>query len=1130
MERAGLSCIGDLTRMRNLHLLSATALRSAFIIGAALPAAAFAQTTAAQTSGQPGQPEQTQPCTATSPNYNPNTGNCDLPSDGQINAGGNEPVNRDADGSPPNDPNEITITGTRIRIPNLENPEPTTTIDFRSVRERNFTNVADAINELPGIRGSVTPAGAQGSFGQGVNFINSYGLGSNRTLTLINGRRFVTSNPATNFGNAAAGTQVDLNVVPDILLDRVDIVSVGGAPVYGSDAISGVVGVVLRSKYQGVELQGVSGITEEGDNFRYNLSGLVGHDFFDGRLNLTAAVSHDNVEGVVYNDRAFLRDNVLNAFNISTAEAIARRFGSTVLNDGRLNTSIGFNDSPTDGFPQTVLVRNVRIPILSYGGLITATNLSQPLFAGFPQFCRVVNPQDPAACFDGSNPSPNRNILQFGPDGSLVPFQQATLFRGISHSGGDGFAFNDFSQITSDLRRTIGWGFMTLNVTDNIEAFAELTHYRSRADELVQQPTFNTSLFSATSAALVFMANNPMLTPQAQATLAQRGVTRFQLSRASTDLADLTGYNETRINRLVVGLRGDFSLLGRDMNFEAYVNDGRAKITEFRQDLNAQNFANAVNVTRDANGNIVCTTARTHNQPSFIGTNLQNNGFAAGGLAPIADPNCVPFNVFGSGAASQAARDYIIEDTTTETSQGQLVANANVGGSLFDLPGGAIGFNLGVEHREERADFRPDDFTRLGRGRAVPITPLSGDYKLDEAFGELLLPIISPDNNLPMVYGLQLFGRARYVDSSINGGFWSTTFGGTFAPIQDVEFRANKTRSFRHPAITELFLPVVPAFSTVPDLCSVANRNAGPAPATRAANCAAFLAQFPNATPDPANNATVPVLTGGNPDLENEAANSWTAGVILRPRFIPRLSLTADYVSITLEKPIASLTVAQIASSCFDNPSFNTADVLNANAFCSLIKRDSQGRVINDRANPAVRTGFVNGQRIKYRGLQGTVNYDLPVRMGSFLNGRFSIGADALYTLYRLNDITGVAPSPAHGVLGDPQFAGQLRLRYTDRQWGISTTVNYVGEQLFSRLNREPGPNSGPDLRELDSIDDYAIVGAGIFFDPTERFRFTVSVNNVFNYQGMEYMGFLHPSSYVDLLGRRFAASARVRF
>lgn len=119
----------------------------------------------------------------------------------------------------------ITVTGSRIRNPNLQGFSPTTSIDREFIDQRNFVNVADALNTLPQIRGSVTPNGGQAAFGQGVNFINNFGLGSNRTLTLINGRRVVTSNPPSLFGPAAAGTQVDVNIIPTALLKSVDIVS-----------------------------------------------------------------------------------------------------------------------------------------------------------------------------------------------------------------------------------------------------------------------------------------------------------------------------------------------------------------------------------------------------------------------------------------------------------------------------------------------------------------------------------------------------------------------------------------------------------------------------------------------------------------------------------------------------------------------------------------------------------------------------------------------------------------------------------------------------------------------------------------------------------------------------------------
>ena len=319
----------------------------------------------------------------------------------------------------------ITVTGSRIRLPNLESIEPTTTLDNRQLRERNFTNIADALNELPGIRGSVTPQGGQG-FGQGVNFANSYGLGSNRTLTLINGRRFVSSNVATIFANAGAGTQVDLNTQPSILTDKIDQLSVGGAPIYGSDAISGVINIFQRTRFDGAEFSFTTGISEKSDNENYNFSGIVGKDFLDGRLNVTMALSRDEVAGVEYNNRDFLKRRIGGATNPSTSQNSTLRLpGVNQTNDGRLDPGIGFNDSATDGWPGSVLIRNVNIPFLTRGGLITGTNLAG---AG-------TNPLNPAVPF-GTRTTTG---LQFDPRGFLVPFNQGVVFPGTSGSGGDGF-------------------------------------------------------------------------------------------------------------------------------------------------------------------------------------------------------------------------------------------------------------------------------------------------------------------------------------------------------------------------------------------------------------------------------------------------------------------------------------------------------------------------------------------------------------------------------------------------------------------------------------------------------------------------------------------------------------------
>jgi outer membrane receptor protein involved in Fe transport len=1003
----------------------------------------------------------------------------------------------------------ITVTGSRIRLPNLESIEPTTTLDNRQLRERNFTNIADALNELPGIRGSVTPQGGQG-FGQGVNFANSYGLGSNRTLTLINGRRFVSSNVATIFANAGAGTQVDLNTQPSILTDKIDQLSVGGAPIYGSDAISGVINIFQRTRFDGAEFSFTTGISEKSDNENYNFSGIVGKDFLDGRLNVTMAFSRDELTGVEYNGRDFLKRRIGSATNPSTSQNSSLRLpGVNQTNDGRLDPGIGFNDTATDGWPGSVLIRNVNIPFLTRGGLITSTNLTG---AG-------TNPLNPAVPF-GTRTTTG---LQFDERGFLVPFNQGIVFPGTSGSGGDGFVFSDFTQITSDLNRTSANAFVTFDVTPNVELFFEGSYFESRADELTQQPTFNSSLFGGLSGALAFSVDNPMLTTQARDALVSRGVTSFSLSRASDDYADLTGFNKTRLYNMVGGLKADLEIFGRTLNFETYGSHGNTRSSDYGQDLNAQNFINAVNVTRNASGQIVCTV----NPTRLVGTAL--TGFAAPGGTPIADPNCVPLDVFGDGRASAAARDYVVEDFVTISEQEQTVFNANIGGSLFDLWAGPVGFNFGYEHREEKASFTPSDFQQAGRGRSVAITPLAGKYNLDEAFGELVIPLVNDENNVPFIYNASVTGRGRYSDNTVNGGFFSYMVGGTLAPIPDVEFRGNFTRSFRSPAITELFLPKVNTFAFVPDLCQTSARNAGPAPTIRAANCAAFIAAFPGTDfnlPDPASTASVPAQSGGNPNLENEAADSYSFGVIVRPTFIPRLSITADYISISLNQPISNLSIAQIASGCFDNPNFNTSDPSNGNGFCEQINYGPNGRVVGDPQNPAVRSGFVNGNNIKFSGIQGTIGYNFPL-----FSGDFTVGGDMLYVRRRLVDITGVAPSRSDGVIGDPEFSGQLRFRYAQNEFGMTTTVTYTGDQLFSRLNRAPGvAGSGADARALDKLKAYYVVSGGIFYEATDDLRFTFSVTNLFNRQGEDYFGELHPSSYNDLIGRRFQLSARATF
>ncbi|WP_237451734.1 TonB-dependent receptor domain-containing protein [Qipengyuania oceanensis] len=979
--------------------------------------------------------------------------------------------------------NYIVVTGSRIRRSEIVGTEPVSSISDQYYAERNITNAADALNELPQFRGSVTQRGDQASYGAGVNFVNTFGLGSNRTLSLVNGRRVVSSNLPSLFSAGGPGVQVDLNIIPTILIERIDNVFVGGAPVYGSDAIAGTVNIILKDRFDGMELSGTTGISDRGDAFNYNVSGVFGTNFNENRGNVTLALSYDKAEGVRGVDRKHVRDNLGTLNNLCAP-------GTTVpADDGRVNPNIGCNTGPDDGVPARILFPNVLSPYLSTGGVILDTGLQ----------------------------------YAFGPTGDLIPnIFPGTNLTGFFGTGLSPSAYNtaDQTSLTATLERFTANAFASYELVEGVELYGEALYYNARSLEEGNNPSFNTFVFDPdVSGGLNYdVATNPFLTDQARGILTGLGITEFNVSRSNEDLFDNGSLTESELKRGVLGVRGDFGgLSGNRWNYDVSFNYGENLIENFSQEINQQRFINAVSYEAAADGSAVCTI--TPAVPVAPGQPVQ----------PVADPNCVPLNLLGVGVASQEALNYIREDVRDVAKLRQIVVNANVGGDLFDLWAGPVAFNVGGEYREEKASFTPSSFVQNGEGRGAPVTPISGSYNVKEAFGEILVPLISPENNFPVLYSAEVFGRVRYVDNSVNGGFTSYAVGGTIQPIRDIKLRGNFTRSFRAPAITELFLPQSPTFERPSDLCTAQARNAGPVPETRAANCAAFLQATGN---DPATytllaaQASVAGISGGNPDLQNEKADSYTFGAVLQPRFIPGLTITADYIDIKIEGPIASLDSADLAAGCFDNTDFNTADPINGNNFCSQLGFGADGQIPNTPSNPAVRTGFVNGQEESFSGIVSALDYVTQLN-GLGLPGSIRLGGDLLYVRRRVVDITGVAPQRSDGVRGDPEFSGQARVVYDNDSWGVGVYANYIGEQLYSRFDRGDSPN---DTREIDELDDYVTVNANIFFETENDFRFNFSVTNLFDRIGQKYYGYIIPGSENDDIGRRFNVSVTKRF
>lgn len=966
---------------------------------------------------------------------------------------------------------KITVTGSRISRAGFDTLEPAQVIARENIEQLGITNVADSLFRQPGFSAGASSQGSQSSYGAGVNFVSRFNLGSNRELVLVNGRRFVSSNPSTQFGPAGAGLQVDLSVVPTALIERVESIGIGGAPTYGSDAITGVTNLILRKDFEGVEASMGIGATDKGDNIRFNISSTFGQNFADGRGNFTVTAAHDRSNGVLRMARDFYRDSLAFAPNPNAAVMSALMPGRNPATDGRYLTHIGFNANGTDGVPAEILIRNHRYSGMTWGGLL------------FPATGGVVKNAAGELRGFGANAD---QYYHFDTTGNLVSYNPGTAFgTSLVASGGDGLRINETSQITSDLVRSNLYVTGNFEVNDNVSLFAEASFFKAKAREIVDQSIYNAPYFGGLSGPLTFSVNNPFLNAEARNTLTGLGVTQFRLSRASRDLVENNATSDSKIQRYVIGARGYFDIGQRSADWEVSLNHGRADFEYGQNSLVQQNFINAINVTTDANGNIVCDS-------SVAGTTV--------------DAACVPLNLFGEGQMSDAAKAYVTRHNVSRAENRQTVFNANMTVGLFDLPGGEFKVNGGYEHRREKAAFLPDSFAQQGLGRAVGIPPISGEYHTNEVFLEALAPLFA---DVPGINRLDLTLKGRHVRNSLAGNFNAFTYGLQYEPIAGVQLRGNKTRSFRAPAIVELFQPVSTAFFSIPEPCATNNISGGSNPSVRQQNCQAFFnALNIDGSTFTANPGTVQGTSGGNPNLKNEVADSWTAGIVWQPSFAPGLTVAADYYSIDLRDVITSLEPRDIAPACFDNPSFNTADVLNANVYCSMISRD----LSTGRAN-GIATQNINGPTLNYRGWTGEVRYLWNLQD----HGKLLLGFQGYFPKRLLQQKTPVVSDESVGEFGYAKRQYQWSANWTGQHWSAGLAATYNSATVYD-LTHSP-----IESRDFYVRDSHTTWDANIGYRFSENARVNFSVMNLRNQLG--------PFPYVtDALGRRYMLSTTFKF
>jgi len=1046
----------------------------------------------------------------------------------------------------------IVVTGSRIRRPNLESQVPITSISGESFIQQSSTSIGDTLNELPQLRSTFAQSNPGLGIGiAGLNLLDLRGLGTVRTLTLVNGRRHVGADILNN------AVSPDVNTIPNDLVERVDIVTGGNSAVYGSDAIAGVVNFILKKDYQGLQVRGNAATSWEGFGGNQYVSVMYGHNFDDGRGNVTVHGEFAKQDRIFASDIPWLRTQ--------------RAF---VITD--VDPALAASAHGSDGFPDRNLIDDLRSASINRFGLVPIT---QPI--GAP-LCGVgLGASNGAPSTVGGTPFNCTYV--FTPGGDLVTQTGTRAGQGVIGSiiGGNGQTGREdkLLSVLPGMKRYNVNLLAHYTISDAFEPFVEAKFVRvdtrgSNAGPSFIQGTFgqfdvrervrldnpfldaserttianailtsgcNPSLTSACSAARSAFGGQGIAGPLNAADIAaiNAGTYRFVIARHLADSGIRDEKFQRDTYRIVGGFRGNFN---EDWNYEVSANYGKMKedTTTFGY-VDRQRFMLSLDAGRNpVTGQIQCRSQfapQAANGDAFP-SNAANIARLAQDIAA-----CVPYNPFG-GPDNSAAADYFTYNATHHAWMSQLDLQAFVAGDssqLFELPGGPVSFVVGGEYRKEKNSYKEDPFVQGGFTNAVVIPTFSPDpFKVKEIFTEVQIPILKDE---PFFEDLTVSGAGRL---SWYGGAIGTVktynAGVEWAPIRDLRFRANYGRAIRAPNVSETGFPLVPNFAPgFDDPCKPGNIGQNP---NRTANCAADIgANITNLAS--LGVYSLPIISGSNPNLIEETSDSYTVGAVIQPRYIPGFSLSIDWYKIKVSNVIVSLSAQQIVNNCYDSASLS-------NVFCDLFDRwNGPGLDPVGGGNP----GQVQGNSL----ISAGVNFASRVRKGIDTEAAYKtdLGAFKLDTriIYTHNFQISNFQDPANpkfenrilSELGDPKDEFRWDVAVTHGPVTLGYQMSYIGPMvvnLWEDIHTLPAACTGttcpPFNADWADIEEYP----SVFYHDIRMDWNLKSLGGI----GKDYLFFFGVDNFTNkkpplgttatgagsaiynVLGRRFFAGFRARF
>ena len=820
---------------------------------------------------------------------------------------------------------EIITTGSRIKRADLDSASPISVLQRDDILASGITDVGNIIQKMPSMSGS--PIGTTtNNGGNGSVQIDLRGMGVDRTVTLVNGKRVVDGG--------------DFQTIPSTMIERVEILKDGASAVYGADAVAGVVNIITRRDFEGFEI------------------GVQTADFFD--MDSGSQESFNFVAGTVFDSG----NVVFGAEWVEQEEAYQSDAPWEYFQDSFYIYPEGCENTLLDPYPEGCFrIGSSRIP----ESRLNSAEREQRFYSDdaprlFDWFNGELNRES-----DGETPNPD-----FDPAFGVPTFNTPNTFMnpgdGLTTFDGRTYNYAPVNYIQTPYERVNMFAEANFDLANSVQFHAEFRgNFRESAQELAPQP-YN----SPTDPAY-----NGFYTPIDEIT----GEPLREVLETNADGEEVWVYTaDPALGREVVtsysGISPDnfYNTVTDQFGNSVPIRDARRRMVEttrrFTQEITQYQFiAGLTGEFNDMDWEVYWNRgyrSRTDNDfGQFSGPRLNN---AMGPSADLDDdgvpecyadvndpltliPNCVPFNFFGGpGSVTQEMIDYVGIDLVDTFVTNQNIVSASLSGSGFELPGGDLGWAVGAGYWGQNFKFSPDSAKQIDAVTGNVGAGTDGSLYNSSLFVELFAPVF--DNGSQ---ALDLKAGVRYDDYNAFDGDTTWQFGVEFQAIDQLKMRATVGTVFRAPTISDLFGGQVDSFPTYSDPCIPAAGDPLPP------GCAQVGVQLDN---------QVLARVGGNPNLVPETGDTLTAGFVWTPEFGDGdLSVTVDYWDIQLEDGISSLGVTFILDDCYvrDNASS-----------CELITRRP------DYSIAQIIDGSINVAEQGANGIDTEVRYSWTTDVGDF--------------------------------------------------------------------------------------------------------------------------------------------------